>query len=164
MTDTIDTDRDWIAHYAAVKARIAAGRPRPPAPPTPAPEPVPAIQALPMIRLNAPKRQTPPKPRAPRASTRQARKDRVAARAARYSLTREQIVDMCADITTRHGVTWKDVTGSGQAAHYIRPRLEIYRRLLDLGWSYSAIGRACNRDHTTIIYYIEKWGKTDDQA
>jgi chromosomal replication initiation ATPase DnaA len=158
MTDTIDTDRDWIAHYAAVKARIAVGRPRPPAPPTPAPEPVPVIQALPMARA----RPTQAKPRAPRASTRQARKDRVAARAARYSLTQEQIVDLCADITTRHGVTWQAVTGRSTSAALIRPRLEIYRRLLDLGWSYSAIGRACNRDHTTIIYYIEKWGKTDE--
>jgi chromosomal replication initiation ATPase DnaA len=149
---------DWIAHYAAVKARIAAGRPRPTAPPAPAPEPVPAIQALPMVRLKAPQ----PKPRAPRASARQARKDRAAARAARYSLTQEQIKTMCADILTAHDVTWLTVTGRSTSAALIRPRLEIYRRLLALGWSYSAIGRACNRDHTTIIYYVEKWGKTDE--
>jgi chromosomal replication initiation ATPase DnaA len=149
---------DWIAHYAAVKARIAAGRPRPPAPPAPAPEPVPAIQALPMVRLKAPQ----PKPRAPRASVRQARKDRAAARAARYSMTQEQIKTMCADILAAHEATWLTVTGRSTSAALIRPRLEIYRRLLALGWSYSAIGRACNRDHTTIIYYVEKWGKTNE--
>jgi hypothetical protein len=152
---------DWIAHYAAVKARIAVGRPRPPAaPPAPAPEPVPAIQALPTARARPPQA----KSQAPRASNRQARKDRVAAHAARYSLTQEQIETMCADILTAHDVTWLTVTGRSTSAALIRPRLEIYRRLLALGWSYSAIGRACNRDHTTIIYYIGKWGKTDDQA
>jgi chromosomal replication initiation ATPase DnaA len=158
MTDTIGTDRDWIAHYAAVKARIAAGRPRPPAPPTPAPEPVPAIQALPMARARAPQA----KPHAPRPSVRQARKDRVAAHAARYSMTQEQIETMCADILAAHEATWLTVTGRSTSGALIRPRLEIYRRLLALGWSYSAIGRACNRDHTTIIYYVEKWGKTDE--
>jgi hypothetical protein len=153
---------DWIAHYAAVKARIAAGRPRPTAPPAPAPasEPVPAIQALPTARARLPQA----KSQAPRASTRQARKDRVAAHAARYSLTQEQIETMCADILAAHDATWLTVTGRSTSAALIWPRLEIYRRLLALGWSYSAIGRACNRDHTTIIYYVEKWGKTDDQA
>jgi chromosomal replication initiation ATPase DnaA len=104
----------------------------------------------------------PPKSQAPRASVRQARKDRVAAHAARYSLTQEQIETMCADILTAHGATWLTVTGRSTSGALIRPRLEIYRRLLALGWSYSAIGRACNRDHTTIIYYVEKWGKTDE--
>ena len=149
---------DWIAHYAAVKARIAVGRPRPPAPPTPAPEPVPVIQALPTARARPPQA----KPQAPRPSGRQARKDRVAAHAARYSLTQEQIEILCADILTAHEATWLTVTGRSTSGALIRPRLEIYRRLLALGWSYSAIGRACNRDHTTIIYYVEKWGKTDE--
>jgi len=149
---------DWIAHYAAVKARIAVGRPRPLAPPAPAPEPVPAIQALPTARARPPQA----KPRAPRASVRQARKDRVAPHAARYSLTQEQIETLCADILAAHGATWLTVTGRSTSGALIRPRLEIYRRLLALGWSYSAIGRACNRDHTTIIYYVEKWGKTDE--
>jgi chromosomal replication initiation ATPase DnaA len=79
-------------------------------------------------------------------------------------MTQEQIETMCADILTAHGATWLTVTGRSTSGALIRPRLEIYRRLLALGWSYSAIGRACNRDHTSIIYYVEKWGKTDDQA
>jgi hypothetical protein len=68
-------------------------------------------------------------------------------------MTQEQIETMCADILTAHGATWLTVTGRSTSG-----------ALLALGWSYSAIGRACNRDHTSIIYYVEKWGKTDDQA
>jgi chromosomal replication initiation ATPase DnaA len=113
-----------------------------------------------MARAKAPQA----KSQAPRPSARQARKDRVAAHAARYNLTQAQIVDLCADITARHGVTWLAITGRSTSAALIRPRLEIYRRLANLGWSYSATGRACDRDHTTIIYYVTKWGKTDDKA
>jgi chromosomal replication initiation ATPase DnaA len=44
------------------------------------------------------------------------------------------------------------------------PRAEVYKRLLDLGWSYSAIGKACGRDHSTIMYYVRRWSDKHDKA
>lgn len=155
-----DTPIDWLAHYAAVKARIAAGRPRPPAPPRRAPDPVPELPprpALPPLPMATPRVILPK----PSFSARALRKQRVAEAAARQTMTPEQLADLCDDILANHSISWATLVGHGQAASYIRPRLEVYRRLIDRGWSYSAIARACQRDHTSIMYYIEKWGQYD---
>jgi hypothetical protein len=85
-------------------------------------------------------------------------------RMSRYRLTQEQLAELCADITTRHKTTWLVLVGRSPGAAHLRPRLEVYRRLLALGWSYTAIGKACGRDHSTVMYYIRRWGTTDEQA
>ena len=82
----------------------------------------------------------------------------------RYRLTQEQLAELCADITAAHKTTWLVLVGRSPGAAHLRPRLEVYRRLLALGWSYTAIGKACGRDHSTIMYYIRRWGTTDEQA
>ena len=180
-----DARHAWAAHYAAVKARIATGRPRPgatpPAPPADPPAPAPPAPAPPAppadppvlyktdtawIRLTRAEHAALPhvKERAARLSDKAARRARMDARMASYRLTQEQLAELCADITAAHKTTWLVLVGRSPAAVHLRPRLEVYRRLLALGWSYTAIGKACGRDHSTVMYYIRRWGTTDEQA
>jgi hypothetical protein len=175
-----DADIDWFAHYAAVKARIATGRPRPGATPPapPADPPAPAAPAPPedppvlyktdtaWIRLTRAEHAALPhvKERAAKLSDKAARRARMDARMASYRLTQEQLAELCADITAAHKTTWLVLVGRSPAAVHLRPRLEVYRRLLALGWSYTAVGKACGRDHSTVMYYIRRWGTTDDKA
>jgi hypothetical protein len=180
-----DARHAWAAHYAAVKARIATGQrpgaapapapaPAPPADP-PAPAPAPAPPADPpvlyktdtaWVRLTRAEHAALPhvQTRAAKLSDKAARRARMDERMSRYRLTQEQLAELCADITTRHKTTWPVLVGRSPGAAHLRPRLEVYRRLLALGWSYSAIGKACGRDHSTIMYYIRRWGTTDEQA
>ena len=180
-----DARHQWAAHYAAVKARIATGqRPgaaapaappaAPPAPPAPAPAP-PAPPADPpvlyktdtaWIKLTRAEHAALPhvKARAAKLSDKAARRARMDERMSRYRLTQEQLAELCADITAAHKTTWLVLVGRSPGAVHLRPRLEVYRRLLALGWSYTAIGKACGRDHSTIMYYIRRWRTTDDKA
>jgi len=176
-----DADRDWFAHYAAVKARIATGQrpgaatpPAPSAPPATPPAPPATPEDPPVlyrtdtawIRLTRAERAALPhvKERAAKLAGKAARRARMDARMASYRLTQEQLAELCADITAAHKTTWLVLVGRSPAAAHLRPRLEVYRRLLALGWTYSAIGKACGRDHSTVMYYIRRWGTTDEQA
>jgi hypothetical protein len=174
-----DARHAWAAHYAAVKARIATGQrpgaaapaapaaPAPPAPPAP-PEDPPVLYKTDTawIRLTRAEHAALPhvQARAAKLSDKAARRARMDERMSRYRLTQEQLAELCADITTRHKTTWLVLVGRSPAAVHLRPRLEVYRRLLALGWSYTAIGKACGRDHSTVMYYIRRWGTTDEQA
>lgn len=181
-----DARHAWAAHYAAVKARIATGQrpgaatlPAPPAPPAPAPAPAPPADPpapadppvlyktdTAWIKLTRAEHAALPhvQARAAKLSEKAARRARMDARMASYRLTQEQLAELCADITTRHKTTWLVLVGRSPAAVHLRPRLEVYRRLLAMGWSYTAIGKACGRDHSTVMYYIRRWGMTDEQA
>ena len=48
----------------------------------------------------------------------------------RYRLTQEQLAELCADITAAHKTTWLVLVGRSPGAAHLRPRLEVYRRLL----------------------------------
>ena len=173
-----DARHAWAAHYAAVKARIAAGRPRLQAPapaPAPVPNPAPALPEPPALKLYKTESHAvwlAPKELAvlatlkakKRISVKQKKAMTARERRERQTMSQQELENLCADILTAHSISWMALVGRGQAAAYLRPRLEVYRRLLNLGWSYSAIGRACQRDHSSIMYYIQKWGITDDQA
>ena len=177
-----DARHAWAAHYAAVKARIATGQrpgaaappappPAPPAPPAPAPAPPEDPPVLyktdtAWIKLTRAEHAALPhvKERAAKLSDKAARRARMDERMSRYRLTQEQLAELCADITAAHRTTWLVLVGRSPAAVHLRPRLEVYRRLLAMGWSYTAIGKACGRDHSTIMYYIRRWGTTDEQA
>ena len=54
-----------------------------------------------------------------------------------------------------HGTTSKRVRGRSLLSCDIAARQEVWRRLYWLGWSYSAIGRAFDRDHTTIMAGVD---------
>jgi hypothetical protein len=162
-----------------VKARIATGQrpgaapaPAPPAPPAPPPADPPEDPPVlyktdtAWVRLTRAEHAALPhvQARAARLSDKAARQAATAERMASYRLTQEQLAELCADITAAHKTTWLVLVGRSPGAAHLRPRLEVYRRLLALGWSYSAIGKACGRDHSTIMYYIRRWGTTDEQA
>jgi len=176
-----DARHAWAAHYAAVKARIATGlrpgaaapapapAPPPPPPPPPAPPEDPPVlyrTDTAWIRLTRAERAALPhvKERAAKLAGKAARQAATAERMARYRLTAQELEDLCIDIAVRHKTTWLAITGRSTSDTLLRPRLEVYRRLLALGWSYTAIGKACGRDHSTVMYYIRRWGTTDEQA
>lgn len=177
----------WIAHYAAVRARIAAAATRPApaavAEPAPAPtavaepEPAPEPPAPPVLLLPEPDavsvislEQILEKVKAKRMPglTPKARRlrERHATRAVKMALhphirRSPELRAAIAAILEAHCVSWPEVVGNSRSPVYLRPRLEVYRLLTAAGWSRSEIARAVNRDHTTVIYYLEKWGQHD---
>ena len=185
-----DVRRMWADHYARVRERIekAAQAARPPAT-RPATVVRAVVDRTPAVRLPicaagdpAPPKRAPAAPQAPRMTPEEraalqllaptlkprrttARRQRQAAlaneRRARENLTAADMEARMLDILTAHDVTWGEVIGHSHAHSYIRPRLEIYRRLMREGWSYSAVGRACKRNHATIVHYIKQWGLKD---
>ena len=174
-----DARRMWADHYAAVRARIAQGRA--PAHVKP-PKPVAIVRLVidrappPKTPARAPREPPPPLPlptetlaALPRAKPRvhlskdkrELRKLEAQQQKEAHATAVAALPERFAELLDRHQVTWKAIRGASQSVSYIRPRLEIYRALLADGWSYSAIARACNRDHSSIIHYIQKWGTHD---
>ncbi len=50
-----------------------------------------------------------------------------------------------------------EVTGQRRHKMLIAARSAIAIVLLERGWSYPRIGRALNRDHTTIVHAVQVW-------
>lgn len=66
---------------------------------------------------------------------------------------KQQLVDLAAEI---FGVHPRDLMGKYRFGFITRPRFALYKALHLRGWSYSAIGRFMDRDHSTIIYGVER--------
>jgi chromosomal replication initiation ATPase DnaA len=66
---------------------------------------------------------------------------------ARQWTTRE----LAARIAGAHGVSVEEMLGPRAERHLAAARLELYRTLRALGWSYPAIGRVVGRHHTTVM-------------
>lgn len=60
-------------------------------------------------------------------------------------------------ILTRHNVFWAEVVSHGRRKNLDAPRREVYAYLRELGWSYPAIGRFCDRDHASIMHGVQKY-------
>lgn len=60
-------------------------------------------------------------------------------------------------ILKRLGVTWTEIIDDRRWRPLVLARREVCVALRDAGWSYEAIGRYINRDHSTVIYAIETW-------
>ena len=187
LNDLAEPEGGWIAHYAAVKARIAAraaaaAPPPPPAPalalPAPEPELVPepalepalepAPEPAPPVWPYAPATFFEARRKNPRKSTR-AKSERLryehAARIGNVRLPveirrRPDLRERVEEIMATHSVTWGEIVGTSRSKVYIPSRLAVYQLLVADGWSRCAIGRACRRDHTSILYYITKWGRS----
>lgn len=67
-----------------------------------------------------------------------------------------EYVVACAEI---RGVQVSDLRGNSRLPHLVRIRVAISKNARDHGYSYETIGRALNRDHTTIIHHLST-GKT----
>lgn len=62
-------------------------------------------------------------------------------------------------VALKHGLTRHDILGRVKTTHICRARHEAYYHFRRKGWSYPEIGRLFGRDHSTIIYGVEKHQK-----
>jgi len=64
------------------------------------------------------------------------------------------------DVCKRHRVTFKDVLGESRVHKIVAARQEVYYRLkTERNMSFSAIGKRLNKDHSTVMYGIKKFGQ-----
>jgi len=60
------------------------------------------------------------------------------------------------DVSIFTGVTPAQIFGRSRRKTIVAARHEVWARLHRLGWSLSALGRAFDRDHTTILAALSK--------
>jgi chromosomal replication initiation ATPase DnaA len=65
-------------------------------------------------------------------------------------------------VARRHGLSVEDMLSRRRYAHLAVARVDLYLALRGKGWSYPAIGRFVERDHTTIIAAL--WTKERKEA
>lgn len=73
-------------------------------------------------------------------------------------LARRSVRTLVREVAEERGLTENDIYGWRKDTPRVAARWEVIRRARDWGWSYSHIGRALNRDHTTIIHACKKMG------
>jgi len=144
---------DLAAHYKAVRARLTAGRAPTPAQ-APAPQPVKARPA-PTARMSVP------------ADVAKALKLPAVVLAKPGANRPEDEPDgpplakvrrIVVPVLKAHGVTWDQIIDRRRPRNLIPARLAVYAALHNAGYSLASIGRFCKRDHTTVLYYLCKWG------
>lgn len=59
------------------------------------------------------------------------------------------------DVTAEYGVSLRQLQGKCRKRHLVVARRVVALRARDKGCSYPQIGRALNRDHTTILHHIQ---------
>ena len=59
-------------------------------------------------------------------------------------------------VAAERGFTVETILGRGRSHPIVAVRWEVWRRLHDAGWSSVAIGRAFDRDHTTILHALTR--------
>lgn len=62
-----------------------------------------------------------------------------------------QVRSIVHDVCIAHHTTWLALIARTRAPAACDARADLYRRLLDFGWSFPRIGKLVGRDHTTII-------------
>jgi chromosomal replication initiation ATPase DnaA len=60
-----------------------------------------------------------------------------------------------AAVSELHGVSPVDIRGRDWSAHVARARHAVWRELRRQGWSYPAIGREFDRDHSTVLQALK---------
>jgi len=154
MTSLDDTSIpvDLVAHYRAVKARIAARQTT-----VQAPAQIPVQPPVQTPRKRAP-RKSRAKPRAPLPSV-------VLMRAngdpppppAEPSRPHARVRKIVEPILRARETPWDDVISPSRRHELIATRIVVYVALHNAGFSMKQIGRFCERDHTTILHYLRKW-------
>lgn len=75
-----------------------------------------------------------------------------------YSNRRREIIQQVLD--AHPGLTVDDLRSASRLAKHVRPRQLVMRRLhAELGLSLSEIGAMFNKDHTTVMYAVQRGGK-----
>ena len=58
------------------------------------------------------------------------------------------------DVLHRHGVTMDELMSRSRKEKLVDARVEIASRLVDIGFSYSRIGKILERDHSTVAFWL----------
>lgn len=56
-------------------------------------------------------------------------------------------------VAEKHKLQPRDLLGRDRFSHFVAARREAARALKSLGYSYTRIGKALNRNHDTAFYY-----------
>jgi chromosomal replication initiation ATPase DnaA len=67
---------------------------------------------------------------------------------------RQTFAQLAARVANRHGIAVRLMLSPQRYKHLVAARAELYAGLRAMGWSYPDIGRACDRDHTSIMYAL----------
>ena len=59
-------------------------------------------------------------------------------------------------VAAERGFTVETILGRGRSHPIVAVRWEVWRRLHDAGWSSVAIGKAFDRDHTTVLHALTR--------
>lgn len=59
-------------------------------------------------------------------------------------------------VALEHGLQPRDLLGRDRFGHFIAARREAMVRLREAGFSYPQIGRFLGRDHSTIVFHVNK--------
>lgn len=60
------------------------------------------------------------------------------------------------DVCLSNGLLVREATGRSRDERTHTRRVGVMRDLRDLGWSFTEIGKALKRDHTTILQILER--------
>jgi chromosomal replication initiation ATPase DnaA len=60
-------------------------------------------------------------------------------------------------VLKRLDMTWEEIIRDDRHRPYVLARREVYYALRQAGWSYPSIGQLCERDHSSILYAVQKW-------
>lgn len=75
----------------------------------------------------------------------------------RTHIVRFPLHDDVAEAAEECEVTVDELRGAGRAKRLSMARLYVYWRLRNKGHSYSVIGRAMHRDHSTIMHGVKRF-------
>lgn len=70
---------------------------------------------------------------------------------------RERLMRMVAAVADEHGVEPREIMSGSRRKAPSRARQDCWARLRREGLSYPQIGRMFGRDHSTVVYGVQRW-------
>jgi chromosomal replication initiation ATPase DnaA len=71
--------------------------------------------------------------------------------------TRAEIMAIVDTVAQAHGLSHADILGPSRYANIVRARHECFGMASEDGFTATEIGRAMNRDHTSVLNGVRKW-------
>lgn len=73
------------------------------------------------------------------------------------TLTGETLRNLYQDVEDRFGVTPDQLKGVQRSKKLVSARIYFIRAARQLGYSTPQIGKAINKDNTTVLYHLKNW-------
>lgn len=78
-------------------------------------------------------------------------------RVAKFETPRQRLMRIVAAVAYEHAVEVGEIMGSCRQKPLARARFDAWHRLRREGLSYPQIGRMFGRDHSTVVYGVQRW-------